>query len=210
MLKTQQMTPFITVLLLVVSCLSCHHDDDEQATSPARPANTLTLDDVYAQKIMRLIGREVVLYEDMAWSIPTPVGIAGGYPSPSSLPCLLKKRPAVLTESSRVWLDFDTANDYIDEPMFRNQYAGSIDIVSANLMTVINAENKVEKVFFQGKRLKESRPYYLTGVFQYASSSLFELPPQGDDTCLDDLNQIKYWPYIFEFRLTGLSETPPQ
>ncbi len=198
----------ILAALCLFCCASCH-DDHDSSTAP-RPANTLTLDDVYAQQIMRLIGREIVLYEDMAWSIPTPVGITG-YPLPSPLSCLsLSNETAAGIWSSRAWLNFESADQYIDDPTFRNQYAGSIDIVSASLLTVINAENKVEKMFFQGKRLKEGRSYYLTGVFQYASSSLFELPPQGDEACLEELNQIKYWPYIFEFRLTGLSELPPQ
>ena len=211
MRTTNKMTLCVTVLLFIMGCPSCH-DDHDSSVAPARPENTLTLDDVYTQKIMTLVGREIILYEDMAWSIPTPVGWSG-FASPSPLPCLPYSNAETYGDGAskrRAWLDFESADQYIDDPTFRDQYEGSIPVVSPDLITIISAENDVKEVSFQRKRLKEGRAYYLTGVFQYARSSWFALPPQGDDTCLDKLNQIMYWRYIFEFRLTGLSETPPQ
>ena len=171
MLKTQQITLFMTLLLFAVCCLSCHHDDDEQATSPARPANAMTLHDVRTAKITSLIGQEILLYENIAWD--NAIG--------ANMEC-----PYLLFEETE----------------------SRIEIYSSDLTRKLRENSRIE-IYYHGRALKRKKTYYMQGAFHY-STRLIQPQPIEDQEFIDFVNDPIHWDDMFEFRLTGLSETPPQ
>ena len=195
----------ILAALCLVCCASCH-DAHDSSTAP-RPANTLTLDEIYAHKIMTLLDQEIILYEDILWKMPEKMVVPMGENPIPYLSCL-----PLITDSStipmiKIWLNFDTADHYL-VPAFRGRDYGDILIISSDITTTIDSDNNVTKVYYQGKRLTARKPYYLIGTFRYAS--WVNMRQNADHACLEQLNDVIYWDHTFEFRLTGLSETPPQ
>ena len=74
---TNKMTLFVTVLLFIMGCLSCHDDNDDETLLP-RSAKAMTLEDVQAAKMTSLIGQEILLYEKIGWS--DAIGVNAEYP----------------------------------------------------------------------------------------------------------------------------------
>ena len=170
----------ILAALCLVCCASCH-DDHDSSTAP-RPANTLTLDDVYARQITTLVDQELVMYENVTWN-ESLIGIA-------SMPLLR--------------FQFEGADRYL-EPRFQGQELGDIEIESSDLELVMSKNRR--DFYYQGQTLKQKKLYYLRGIFYYSDLVLARI---NDPDFISQSNNIVYWRQNFKFRLTGLSETPPQ
>ena len=158
------------LLCLGFVCLltACH---DEQATSPARPANAMTLNDVRTAKITSLIGQEILLYENIAWD--NAIG--------ANMEC-----PYLLFEETE----------------------SRIEIYSSDLTRKLRENSRIE-IYYHGRELKRKKRYYLQGAFHY-SRRFIQPQPIDELEFIELVNNPIYWNDIIEFRLTGLSETPPQ
>ena len=168
---TNKMTIFVTVLLFIMGCLSCHDDNDNETLLP-RSVHAMTLDDVRAAKITSLIGQEILLYENIDWD--DAIGVAE-----VRYPYLLFKE----TDSR-------------------------IEIFSSNLAIKLRENGRIE-LYYQGRALKRKKRYYLQGALHY-SWRLIQPQPIDDPEFIDFVNDPIHWDDMFEFRLSGLSETPPQ
>ena len=167
---TNKMTIFVTVLLFIMGCLSCHDDNDNETLLP-RSVHAMTLDDVRAAKMTSLIGQEILLYENIRWN--NAIGI------PEVLPYLWYKE----TDSC-------------------------IEIYSSDLTRKLREFGRIE-FYYQGRELKRKKRYYLQGAFHY-SRRFIQPQPIDELEFIELVNNPIYWNDIIEFRLTGLSETPPQ
>ena len=181
---TNKMTLFVIVLLFIMGCLSCHDDNDNETLLP-RSVNALTLDDVYNKKITTLVSQEILLYENITWLYFGLTGAAVINP-----PMLL----------------FEETDRYL-EPSEEVNVQGIIMIESPYMTLSYNKKGEGE-YSYQGVKLDKKKHYYLLGSFEYATS-----PQQGawnDPELTARANDFHNWHLIFKFRLTGLSETPPQ
>ena len=167
---TNKMTLFVTVLLFIMCCLSCHDDNDDETLLP-RSAKAMTLEDVQAAKMTSLIGQEILLYEKIGWS--DAIGVNAEYP----------------------YILFEKTD-------------GFLQISSLDFTRILREYGRIE-YYYQGRALKRKKTYYLQGAFHY-SLRLIQPLPIDDPEFIDFVNNPIHWGDMFEFRLTGLSETPPQ
>ena len=170
MRTTKRMMLCVTVLL-IMCCLSCRDDKNDDETLLPDSVKAMTLDDVQAAKMTSLIGQEILLYENIGWN--NAIGI------PEVLPYLWYKE----TDSC-------------------------IEIYSSDLTRKLREFGRIE-FYYQGRELKRKKRYYLQGAFHY-SRRFIQPQPIDELEFIELVNNPIYWNDIIEFRLTGLSETPPQ
>ena len=83
-----------------------------------------------------------------------------------------------------------------------------IEIYSSDLTRKLREFGRIE-FYYQGRELKRKKRYYLQGAFHY-SRRFIQPQPIDELEFIELVNNPIYWNDIIEFRLTGLSETPPQ